>query len=251
MTSDQERCSLGSLLPTSCRGRAEAFARRLHSRLTSLGSEDGNGSVDETSWLASSDGTVTFTQPALTSDVALEEDPFLDFDSVDSPGSPQELEGKLFETIINKDNFKMIPNSNCCCLNQINVTNFDDIDSEIKCPTCNSQHSENYSNLQRPFNNEKKETYDLDNDEQSANINNSSILENLTNEEKALNSEENSTSASSDLDSNKSSSCPRLEVSEPNSLENEESPEEQIPVRRCSSLKTGKTPPGTPGTKKL
>lgn len=247
MTSDQERCSLGSFLPTSCRGRAEAFARRLHSRLTSLGSEDGNGSVDETSWLASGDNTVTFSQPTLTSDVALEEDPFLDFDSIESPGSPQELEGKLFETIINKNNFEMIPNSNCCCLSQINVTNFDDISSEIKCPACNSQHSENYSDFHRPSN-EKKETYDSNNDDQSQKINNTS--KNLPNKEN-LNVDENSTSDSSDLESNKSSSCPTLEVSEPMTLENEESPEEQGPVRRCSSLKTGKTPPGTPGTKKI
>jgi hypothetical protein len=32
-----DRCGLGSLLPTSCRGRAETFARRLSNRLRSLG----------------------------------------------------------------------------------------------------------------------------------------------------------------------------------------------------------------------
>ncbi|KAF4527539.1 hypothetical protein B566_EDAN015770 [Ephemera danica] len=36
-----ERCGLGSLLPVSCRGRAEAFARRLQSRLRSLGRGEG------------------------------------------------------------------------------------------------------------------------------------------------------------------------------------------------------------------
>ena len=54
-------CGLvSSLFPSTCRGRAEAFARRLHRRLTSLGGE--NGSQDdldsskpsETSWLHSS-----------------------------------------------------------------------------------------------------------------------------------------------------------------------------------------------------
>ncbi|XP_046396638.1 uncharacterized protein LOC124163637 isoform X2 [Ischnura elegans] len=37
MASDREACGLGALLPGSCRGRAESFARRLHTRLRSLG----------------------------------------------------------------------------------------------------------------------------------------------------------------------------------------------------------------------
>ncbi|XP_077296712.1 glycogen binding subunit 76A [Arctopsyche grandis] len=35
----ERQCGLGSLVPMSCRGRAEAFARRLHTRLRSLGAE--------------------------------------------------------------------------------------------------------------------------------------------------------------------------------------------------------------------
>ncbi|XP_033352747.1 glycogen-binding subunit 76A isoform X1 [Bombus vosnesenskii] len=53
-------CGLvSSLFPSNCRGRAEAFARRLHRRLTSLGGEDNSQRNDdsslpkETSWLRS------------------------------------------------------------------------------------------------------------------------------------------------------------------------------------------------------
>ncbi|XP_076248075.1 glycogen binding subunit 76A isoform X2 [Calliopsis andreniformis] len=53
-------CGLvSSLFSSNCRGRAEAFARRLHRRLTSLGGEDSSRNSDpskpkETSWLRSS-----------------------------------------------------------------------------------------------------------------------------------------------------------------------------------------------------
>ncbi|KOX77482.1 Glycogen-binding subunit 76A [Melipona quadrifasciata] len=54
-------CGLvSSLFPSSCRGRAEAFARRLHRRLTSLGGEENSQQNEdsslpkETSWLRSS-----------------------------------------------------------------------------------------------------------------------------------------------------------------------------------------------------
>lgn len=85
MTADRDKCGLSSLLPMSCRGRAEAFARRLHSRLKSLGSQDENGVADEHSWLASHDNSVSISQPRHT-------DPelYLDFDTLESPGSPQE-----------------------------------------------------------------------------------------------------------------------------------------------------------------
>ncbi|XP_065352184.1 glycogen-binding subunit 76A isoform X3 [Cloeon dipterum] len=42
-----ERCGLGSLLPSGCRGRAETFARRLSNRLRSLG--HGSGQYEEDS----------------------------------------------------------------------------------------------------------------------------------------------------------------------------------------------------------
>ena len=59
-------CGLvSSLFPSSCRGRAEAFARRLHRRLTSLGGEENSQQNEdsslpkETSWLRSSSAAKT------------------------------------------------------------------------------------------------------------------------------------------------------------------------------------------------
>lgn len=86
MTTERDKCGLSSLLPMSCRGRAEAFARRLHSRLKSLGSQDDNGVVDEHSWLAARDNSVSISQPRHSSDGDL----YLEFDQLESPGSPQE-----------------------------------------------------------------------------------------------------------------------------------------------------------------
>ncbi|KAG8231571.1 hypothetical protein J437_LFUL011567 [Ladona fulva] len=45
MPTEREACGLGAFLPVSCRGRAESFARRLHTRLRSLGGGAG-GSTD-------------------------------------------------------------------------------------------------------------------------------------------------------------------------------------------------------------
>lgn len=76
------QCGLTSLLPMSCRGRAAAFARDLHSRLRNLGGsheEDG-----ESSWLArdAPPHRATSTSPRET-------DTFYDFElECESPSSP-------------------------------------------------------------------------------------------------------------------------------------------------------------------
>lgn len=92
MTSERQACGLGSFLPMSCRGRAEAFALRLQSRLQSLGRagpRDGASSpADETSWLTRQ-SDVTSHQPRLSS--SSESDIYFDFDlECESPGSPIE-----------------------------------------------------------------------------------------------------------------------------------------------------------------
>ncbi|GFG37628.1 hypothetical protein Cfor_03885 [Coptotermes formosanus] len=92
MTTERQACGLGSFLPMSCRDRAEAFARRLQSRLQSLGrngSRDGASSpADESSWLTKQ-SEVTSHQPRLSS--SSESDIYFDFDlECDSPGSPVE-----------------------------------------------------------------------------------------------------------------------------------------------------------------
>ncbi|XP_076171340.1 glycogen binding subunit 76A isoform X2 [Ptiloglossa arizonensis] len=65
-------CGLvSSLFPSSCRGRAEAFARRLHRRLTSLGGEETaqrnmeTAKPKETSWLRSSTASKPVTNNAV------------------------------------------------------------------------------------------------------------------------------------------------------------------------------------------
>ncbi|PSN32642.1 hypothetical protein C0J52_13888 [Blattella germanica] len=89
MTTERQACGLGSFLPMSCRGRAEAFARRLQSRLQSLGragSGDGSSTPEETSWLGRQP-EVTSHQPRLSS--SSESDIYFDFDlDCESPGSP-------------------------------------------------------------------------------------------------------------------------------------------------------------------
>lgn len=75
------QCGLTSLLPMSCRGRAAAFARDLHSRLRNLGS--GNEDENESRWLAP-DGAPR-TPPAAPRD----SDVFYDFElQCESPSSP-------------------------------------------------------------------------------------------------------------------------------------------------------------------
>ncbi|XP_061389183.1 glycogen-binding subunit 76A-like [Musca vetustissima] len=100
-TPDANNCSIISIIPTlgmsSCRGRAEAFARRLSSKLRTLGSQadDSENSGDEqpiingepkNTWVSGHDGgqTVTDLQP-----LRHESDSFFDFDcELESPGSP-------------------------------------------------------------------------------------------------------------------------------------------------------------------
>ncbi|KAJ9580272.1 hypothetical protein L9F63_004085 [Diploptera punctata] len=90
MTTEHQACGLGSFLPMSYRGRAEAFARRLQSRLQSLGragSGDGASSPDESSWSAGNPD-VTSDQPCYSS--SSDSDIYFDFDlDCESPGSPE------------------------------------------------------------------------------------------------------------------------------------------------------------------
>lgn len=119
MTAERDKCGLSSLLPMSCRGRAEAFARRLHSRLKSLGSQDGgNGVADEHSWLAAHENSVSISQPRHSSDA----DFFLDFGPLESPGSPvEEVTQPDFANVINgKDDFKC--QGDCHCLSVKNLS---------------------------------------------------------------------------------------------------------------------------------
>ncbi|KAM7357679.1 glycogen binding subunit 76A isoform 1-T7 [Cochliomyia hominivorax] len=101
-TPDPKNCSLVSIIPivgmSSCRGRAEAFARRLSSKLRTLGTQADDADVSQedepiinggntNTWVTGSEGseqTVTDLQP-----LRHESDSFFDFDcELESPGSP-------------------------------------------------------------------------------------------------------------------------------------------------------------------
>nr|CAD7204635.1 unnamed protein product [Timema douglasi] len=102
MTAERESCGLGSIIPMSCRTRAEAFARRLESRLNSLG-RSGTGlddSSDENSWIGHQP-SVTSCQPKLSS--SSDSDIFFDFD-FEPPGSPEEevVGTEVVDMLVNK-----------------------------------------------------------------------------------------------------------------------------------------------------
>lgn len=101
-------CGITALLPIgmSCRGRAEAFARSLQSRLRTLGAQGNVGDEeelqitnaeqhrptdnDDNTWLSQEETAVTRLQPGLRL-VANEADSFFDFGiENESPGSPVE-----------------------------------------------------------------------------------------------------------------------------------------------------------------
>lgn len=78
------QCGLTSLLPMSCRGRAAAFARDLHSRLRNLGTAHDDDC--ESSWLAR-DNAAANHRP--TTSTSREHDTFYDFElECESPSSP-------------------------------------------------------------------------------------------------------------------------------------------------------------------
>ncbi|XP_017473581.1 PREDICTED: glycogen-binding subunit 76A [Rhagoletis zephyria] len=101
-TPDPKACSIISVIPTlgmsSCRGRAEAFARSLSSKLRTLGTQNDDGALSQeeesiinennaaNTWQTTNDAeqTVTDLQP-----LRHESDSFFDFDcELESPGSP-------------------------------------------------------------------------------------------------------------------------------------------------------------------
>lgn len=110
MTSESDKCGISSILPMSCRNRAEDFARRLQSRLRSLGSQDGNSS-DENSWLAANETPVAVSQPRHS-----DSDLYFDFGLLESPGSPEEELNELdYTRFPNKDNLEINHCEECQC----------------------------------------------------------------------------------------------------------------------------------------
>lgn len=111
----------------SCRDRAEAFARHLHSRLRSLDSEN-ETSANESSWLAAHEASVAVShQPRHSSDSDL----YINFGLLDSPGSPEEeaTETELSTLINNKDNLALARCESCHCPKNPNAAHSHDSDS--------------------------------------------------------------------------------------------------------------------------
>ncbi|CAD7004466.1 unnamed protein product [Ceratitis capitata] len=129
-TPDPKSCSIISVIPalgmSSCRGRAEAFARSLSSKLRTLGTQNDDGEISQeevaiinenntaNTWKTTSDteATVTDLQP-----LRHESDSFFDFDcELESPGSPvDECEYlRLIETASNTPH-NSAAESGCVC----------------------------------------------------------------------------------------------------------------------------------------
>lgn len=196
MTSERDKCGLTSLLPISCRDRAEAFAKSLQSRLSSLGGQD--GSSDERSWLGSRENTVSLTsQPLHNPDT----ERYLALEVLESPGSPQV---EFFDEVTGKNGEVRCNGLTRHLSGDSDSEVFYDLDEDVIDP--------------QPYTNGLDHSSELDSEE--------TFVQPSTSEES---SKETVTEIDDDNDS-----------------------DEVIPrVRRCSSLKTGKTPPGTPSRKKI
>ncbi|XP_063976106.1 glycogen-binding subunit 76A-like isoform X1 [Diachasmimorpha longicaudata] len=128
-------CGLvGTLFPTSCRGRAEAFARRLHRRLTSLSGNDKDlsptsGKPNETSWLqtnhhnnSDSNSRVHERQPRHSPESDLYYDfdlsPEHETDNSQDPGSPEEVvsAAEFANLLVNTSKILKSNSESCNCI---------------------------------------------------------------------------------------------------------------------------------------
>jgi protein phosphatase 1 regulatory subunit 3A/B/C/D/E len=309
-----ERCGLGSLLPTSCRGRAEAFARRLQCRLRSLGTEtDGDGQepgtsnssgqneydelLDCESWkpTSSTSNNMHEKQPI----VSPNSDRFYDFDIDSNPGSPNN------EEVIDVNNTDDLNNPFCesgCILASTSSVDIDSDNSDVQYydPAWSDVFAEAFSAIvpQSHIKTESISSTDTITSQNSIintqNNNNEShhdesdkirkCIEQLCNDIikeaeievckiKLLQAQEKSPiviiSKADSIDIKPECSISKdliikskdeistlfdsLSLKEPIDDSQLSTPEEDFPrrVRRSSSLKSGKTPPGTPGRKKI
>ncbi|XP_030760612.1 glycogen-binding subunit 76A-like [Sitophilus oryzae] len=327
MTSKRDNCGLSSLIPLSCRDRAEAFAKSLQTRLSTLGSQ--NDSADERSWLGNHEKPLALSQPLHNP----ETDRYLELEALESPCSPQEeLEESEFHKLLNNDSFKTGLNGDCHCKkNGVIKHHSVDSDSEVfydldddpptqpytngivqsesskslesetgidvnSAATSSSNPSDTFATSldctpqpsvsddlstlslkddcsqvedhtskengceqcnknREDMGNEEKKTEFLEvnghNDENFSNGHVECFVSNLTviNElvvECRINSEDDATHEPQITEV-------IVSKSEANGNEDDDDDDNDVipRVRRCSSLKTGKTPPGTPGRKKI
>ncbi|XP_044269342.1 glycogen-binding subunit 76A [Tribolium madens] len=269
MNTGPEKCGLSSLLPMSCRERAEAFARHLHSRLTSLESEDGHDK-SENSWLTARENSLTVSQPK--HEFNSENNLYLEIESPQSPN--EELDRTEIEKIINKENLYYNSNWQCSTFKENslvdNTQTDNDSDGSFYDSVTDLNPPNEYDPTSLPLNGKKNEFVNgrescsavlqeenidcqaLDNTELDKvvdiNWNPSSKLcetESLAN--KNVSFKENSSKIPLLVTPSESIQSVLNDQKDDDIETEEETPR----VRRCSSLKTGKTPPGTPYRKKI
>lgn len=271
MTSETDKCGISSILPISCRERAEAFAKHLNSRLQKLGSQDGILINNDGSWLREEENTIATSQPK-SSDNG---DAYYEFRLTESPDSPVEEKNELTNLLNDDEILKKYNEDDGICLDNMKISNSIDSDSsdgpyyeavaDDKVLLVNS--TDDYVDC--------KSSTLLDNsldktDDDSANIS----FDSLTQCEPLTESEENNClklpelTLDTDTDIDKQNDKEEKDddgdgnnhdgnnfdgnKDDVNKNDDDDDDITPIPrVRRCSSLKTGKTPPGTPGRKKI
>ncbi|KAJ8977983.1 hypothetical protein NQ317_017156 [Molorchus minor] len=307
MTAEREKCGLNYFIPMSCRGKAEAFARRLHSRLRTLNSQEENGSPDESSWLAGHD-SIAVSQPRHT-----ENDFYLGSGLLESPGSPEESEEPEPHRLINGGDINNYQsNVNYCpkTKDKFYKTSSNDSDSDGSFYDTENDIDQRPNHLNGEGNSESSRSHDSETGIHS------NSQETSNQEESFATTSEGTPQPSSSLTDDLSTLSLSLEINDPFNvngnpecetyttcngdikIDNDEQPmqngkvnsinqteditedclrdaeenneigkteflikpkeddddEEEISIpriRRCSSLKTGKTPPDTPGRKKI
>lgn len=250
MTSETDKCGISSILPISCRERAEAFAKHLNSRLQRLGSQDGILINNDSSWLRDEENSIATSQPK-SSDNG---EAYYEFRLPESPGSPAEEKNELTNLLNEDETLKKYNEDDGICLENIKISNsLVDSDSsdgpyyeavaDDKVLLINAADDVDCnSSTLLEFSLEKT-------DDDSANIS----FDSLTQSEPFTENEENNClklpelTVDLDIEIDKD----KVDVKE-NDDYNDDDDITHIPrVRRCSSLKTGKTPPGTPSRKKI
>ncbi|XP_031846164.1 glycogen binding subunit 76A isoform X2 [Nomia melanderi] len=144
-------CGLvSSLFPSSCRGRAEAFARRLHRRLTSLGTEDSSQknsdlTPKETSWLCPPSAAKPIANNLTQSNHVLQHQPRhsteadlcydFDLDIEDGLNSPAEeaTAAEVADLLVNPEVLKINHRETCNCSSNGSSAILSTLDLESGC----------------------------------------------------------------------------------------------------------------------
>lgn len=271
-TTDQGKCGITSFIPMSCRNRAEAFAHHLHDRLRHLGTE--NGGSDERTWLGNHESSRAINcQPHSES--------YLNFD-LESPSSPQEeIPQAEFSVLITNEKDDLVTVGHVANGDSRGSLDSDSsdgtfYDTEPKLTNgivCNGTGAETEELLCNGTLT-PEESLEYLSTSATQDLSKADDIENLPLDSDSQNGGGTPEpieifSSTLTLDKELVLECPLIDiqVSACNSVdkESEEAPAqvtnhegdydekyEPLPrVRRCSSLKTGKTPPGTPGRKKI